>query len=310
LGSAQSLALSYVGASNKRLLSTEFITNPNPNFASANLVGNAGTSNYQALQARFQRRLTNGLQALVSYTWSHSIDTGSYGAYQNGSFANINANRGDSDYDVRNAFSGSVTYEIPPVKTNVFTRALTSGWSTDNIVQIHSGPPDDIFDFIGGNYTAVSSTNAAVFIRPDVIPGQPLYLHGSQYPGKKALNPAAFTNPPLNPSSGLPVRQGDLGRNVLRSLGLTEWDFAAHREFNFSERIKLQFRAELFNVLNHPNFGPFNNSFENNNGNMFFGQATEMLNQYLGTNPVVGGQNALYTLGGPRSGQLALKLTF
>jgi hypothetical protein len=305
LGEAQTFKLSYIGASDKRLLASEFINSPNPNFASANLVGNTGTLSYNALQAQLQRRMAKGLQALISYTWAHSIDNGSYSAYSNGSLGNANANRGDSDYDLRHVFTAAVTYQFPALKHNALSRAITSGWSTDNVVQVRTGPPVDVQD---ANFAAISLEHSSVLIRPDVVPGQALYLSGPQYPGGKALNPQAFTDPPVDPSTALPLRQGNLGRNKLRALGLGQWDFAVRREFPIHEQIKLQFRAELFNVLNHPNFGPFNNSFLT--GNIFFGQSTSMLNQYLGGVAGTGTQNPLYTPGGPRSGELALKLIF
>jgi hypothetical protein len=305
LGAPQTFKLSYIGASNKRVLLSEHITNPNPNYASTSLLGNEGSLSYQALQAQLQRRMTRGLQALLSYSWSHSIDTGSYGRYTNGSLANPNANRGDSDYDLRHVFSAALTYQFPALNHNAITRAITSGWFTDNIVQMRTGPPLDVKD---ANFGALSRENANVLIYPDVVPGQPFYLSGSQYPGGRALNPAAFTDPPVDPSTGLPLRQGDLGRNRLRVLGLRQWDFTVRREFSLWEHIKLQFRADLFNILNHPNFGPFNNQFQS--GNVFFGQSTSMLNQYLGGAAGTGTQNPLYTPGGPRSGELALKVIF
>ena len=151
-------------------------------------------------------------------------------------------------------------------------------------------------------------------VRPDIVSGQPLYLHGSacltllgaQCPGGKALNSAAFTDPPVD-SSGNPLRQGNLGRNALRGFGAVQWDFALHRDFPIRESLKLQFRAELFNVLNHPNFGQ-------PDGNLFdaqFGVATQMLGRSLGGDNVgAGGFAPLYQLGGPRSVQVALKLMF
>lgn len=113
-------------------------SNPNPNCASAYLIGNAGNSNYRALQAQFRRRPTNGLQALVSYGWSYAIDTGSYGEYSNRNLADVNANRGGSDFDIRHQFSGAVTYNVPLLRISVLTRAITGGWALDDIVQIHS----------------------------------------------------------------------------------------------------------------------------------------------------------------------------
>lgn len=304
LGGAQTFSLSYVGASDRKLLESESVSNPNPNYASATLVANTGTSSYNALQAQFRRALTSGLQTLISYTWSHSIDSGSYGAYANGSFANVRANRGSSDYDLRHVITAALTYQVPGPRSNRAARAIAGGWSTNNILQIHSASPVDITD---ANFTALSKENASVLIRPDVVAGQPLYLSGSKYPGGKALNPAAFTDPPVDAATGLPIRQGNLGRNALRAFGLAEWDFAVHREFPIRETVKLQFNAELFNVLNHPNFGPFNTTFQS--GNIYFGQATAMQNQ-LGGNEGWGVQSSLYASGGSRSSQLALKLVF
>jgi Carboxypeptidase regulatory-like domain/TonB dependent receptor-like, beta-barrel len=306
LGSAQTFKVSYVGAADRNLIASESITNPNPNYASAILIGNGGNSNFQSLQMQFQRHLTNRLQALVSYAWSHAIDTGSYGEYQNGSLGDLNANRADSDYDVRHLSSGAVTYSVPAYNRNLFTRALTGGWSTDDVVQLHSGSPVDVQD---GNFLALNGVNSSIVIRPDSVPGQPQYLSGSQYPGRRAINPASFIDPPVDPATGNPLRQGNVSRNARRALGLTQWDFTLHRDIPIHEQVKLQFRAELFNLLNHPNFGPFNNQFLN--GNVYFGQSTQMFNQYLGGGTSgTGAQNPLYTPGGPRSGELALKLIF
>jgi hypothetical protein len=121
------------------------------------------------------------------------------------------------------------------------------------------------------------------------------------------LNPAAFTPPPLDPNTFEPTRQGDFGRNGLRGFGAWQWDFAVHRNFPVGERLKLQFRAELFNALNHPNFGPPIAGL----GYSSFGRSAQTLGQTLnGGNDGSGGFSALYQLGGPRSVQLALKLSF
>jgi hypothetical protein len=312
LGTAQTFTMSYIGSTNKREPGVVDVVNPNPNYARAYLIAGIGTSNYSALQLQYQRRLTHGLQVLASYTWSHCIDTGSYGAYGNsfgGSPTNVNANRGDCDYDLRHMFSAALTYQFPSVKTNLFTRALTSGWSTDDIVQLFTGPPVDVTD---GNFPAIENTGTSIVIRPDIVSGQPRYLTGSQYPGGKALNPAAFKDPPsvFSPEFGglVPTRQGTLGRNSSRTFGLAQWNFALHRDFPIYRRLTLQFRAEMFNILNHPNFGAFNSNFQS--ANNLFGLSTQMLSSSLGGNQSVGAQSALYQPGGPRSGQLALKLIF
>jgi hypothetical protein len=311
LGNNQSLQISYVGAVDRRLEESEVADNPNPNYGSAWVETQQGSGNYNAFQAVFQRRLSHGLQALVDYTWAHSIDTGSYGnfvtyIYPGQTSANFNANRGNSDFDIPQAFSAALTYQPPAVKSNPLLRAITSGWSTNNIVRLQSGAPANITAGDGSIRTS-SEVGSAVLIRPDRVPGVPLYLTGKQYPGGKAVNPAAFTDPPCcNAGVGGPTRQGNFGRNVVRNQGLKEWNFSAQREFPIYESLHLQFEADLFNVLNHANFSGFNGNFMSANGNVLFGQNTATWN----TGSANGGQNALYAPGGNRSGQFSLKLNF
>lgn len=308
LGTQQTITASYIGSAGRRLLQTAYISAPNANFGSANLVTNSATSDYHALQLQFQRRLSHGLQALASYTWSHSIDTasaGSFGTTSNGLVpTDPNANRGPSDFDIRNTFSAGVTYDIPAPHINASTQAILHGWSLENIVQARSAPPVNVVEAI---FFAPQIQSYGIAIRPDVVSGEALYLFGPQFPGGKALNPAAFTPPPVDPVTGLPLRQGDLGRNALRGFGAAQWDFAVHRDFPIHESIKLQFRAEMFNVLNHPNFGPPVASHDTPQ----FGQSVQMLGPSLSSGNLGSGSfSPLYQIGGPRSIQLALKLIF
>jgi outer membrane lipoprotein-sorting protein len=327
LGATQSLSASYVGARGQRLLLTEGIIAPNPNVASANVIGNYGTSDFNALQLQFRRRLSRGLQALASYQWGHSIDTGSTGAgglvlgdYYSRQLG-ANANRGPSDFDIRHSASVALTYDVPALSGNAIADAVVRHWSMDNVFQIRSAPPVDVNYF---NLYQVGSSFAAV--RPDVVAGIPLYLYGTEYPGGKAFNAALgavlggcpdgsqsvgpFCPPPIDPSTGEPLRQGDLGRNALRGFGAWQWDYAVHREFPIRDSLKLQFRAEMFNVLNHPNFGPPVGVVNYPT----FGLSQQTLAQGLngggGSNSGSGGFSPLYQFGGPRSVQLALKLTF
>ena len=308
LGAEQTITASYVGAKGRRLLQTVESLGPSPNFGFAAVVTNASTSDYDALQLQFQRRLSHGVQALASYVWSHSIDTASAGSALNPSNLlapglSTNANRGSSDFDIRNAFSAGLTYEIPAAKLNVFTSAVSRGWSVQNTLQARSAPPVDVSDV---SFFALNS-GVLLNVRPDLVAGSPLYILGPQFPGEKAFNPQAFTDPPSDPITGNPVRQGTLGRNVLRGFGAFQWDFAVHRDFAIRESLKLQFRAEMFNVLNHPNFGQPNGQF----GAGGFGLSSQTLAQNLnGSNLGSGAFNPLYQFGGPRSIQLALKLLF
>jgi len=305
LGSQQKLSIAYVGSSGRRLIQSGFLFAPNSNLASALLVGNLSTSNYNAFQAQFQRRLSQGLQALVSYTWSHSIDdasAGSTGVFSNTFVPGIDSqqNRGPSDFDIRHSLSVGLTYSAPPPKSNRLARLILSNWSTDNFLLVRTAAPMNVYDSVLGLFNG-----GITQVRPDIT-GAAWYLYGA-FPGGKALNPAAFVPPPTNPSTGGPLREGDLGRNALRGFGATEWDFALHRDFPIREAIKLQFRAEMFNVVNHPDFGPPVADISQPN----FGLSTQILAQSLGgTNVGGGGFSPLYQIGGPRSIQFALKLTF
>lgn len=312
LGGEQAISVSYVGSAGRRLLQQGVLENPNPNIVQAAIVLNSATSNYNALQFQFHRRLSAGLQLLASYTWAHSIDDASSDAGIAGnqfSFGiNPAANRGSSDFDVRNSFAAGLTYEFPSPKGHTIGRALFGGWATDNLIQGRTSPPVDVVT----PFTLLFGIPASV--RPDTVPDQPFYLHGNQCvvlspplcPGNKGLNPAAFTNPPLDPVTQQPARQGDLGRNALRGFGSIQWDFAIHRQFKIRESVHLQFRAEFFNVINHPNFGSPSNVL----GRPSFGESTQMLGRSLGTGGGDGSFSQLYQIGGPRSVQLGLKLQF
>jgi hypothetical protein len=330
LGKQQSLSSSYIGSAGRRLLQAASIASPNANLGTAVLYGNTATSDYNALQLQFNRRMSRGLQMLASYTWSHSIDDGSAGSYGGSSLSNRlpaalngNANRGPSDFDIRHTFSAGVTYDLPALKVNAFTSAILHGWSLQSFVLARSAPPVDVSDT---TYSNLISNTVSADIRPDLVPGQPLYLFGSQCtsvfgscPGGKGFNPAAFKDPPIDPTTMLPTRQGNLGRNALRGFGATQWDLGVHRDFPIHESLKLQFRAEMFNVLNHPNFGPPSGVFQsaqNGGPNPGFGVSSQMLGQFFnggtsGTGNLGGGAfSPLYQLGGPRSIQFALKLSF
>lgn len=323
LGKQQSLTASYVGAAGRRLLQTAEISlsppNCEPNFCYATLVTNTGTSDYDALQLQFHRQMSHGLQALASYTWSHSIDTASAGSYGNGSNLvselNSNINRGPSDFDIRNAISMALTYDVPVHASNTLANVLLRGWSVDNVVQARSATPVDV------NYQSFGLSNGfQTNTRPDIVAGQPFYLYGPQYPGGKAFNPNAFTLPPFAPAGCVPfvsfpcspANQGNLSRNALRGFGATQWDFAVHRDFPIHESVKLQFRAEMFNLLNHPNFGPPSGNLPSVIApNPQFGLSLQTLGQSLAGGHLGNGAfDPLYQFGGARSMQFALKLFF
>jgi hypothetical protein len=299
---ADVLTLTYVGAGGRKLMRKDIYIAPGPNFSGEfDLLSNHGTSNYNALQAQYRHRLSHGLQTLLSYTWSHSIDDVSSDVnYQNvplGQFSS-SSERGPSDYDIRNTFSGAVSYDIPGPGGGI-SKQVFGNWSTDSIIYARSAPPVNVVT--GQNPFAGSVLSGANSVqRPNVVPDVAFYIHPSGAAGGKAINPAAFTTPV--PATA----QGDLARNALRGFGATQWDITLRRQFRFTERFSLQARGDFFNILNHPNFGGPINYLSSPQ----FGQATMMLNNYLGSGGQSGGLNPLYQIGGPRSIQLVLKLQF
>jgi Carboxypeptidase regulatory-like domain len=289
-GKSQALTLSYVGANGRRLLEQVQVdaSSFNSNFGTIFFTKNGLTSDYSALQVKFQRRLAHGLQALASYTWSHAIDYGS----QN---QQIPSTRGNSNYDVRHNFSGAVSYDLPNAfRNSPFARVLLNNWGFDALLTARTGFPVTL----NGKSNFDPATGQLFFGGLNLVPGAPFYIYGSQYPGGRSINPAAFTLP----TAGL---QGNAPRNFVRGLDAWQIDAAVRREFPLRERLQLQFRAEAFNVFNHPNFGTVNATYCSGGPGCTFGQVTATL-----ASSFPNGLGSLYRTGGPRSMQFALKVLF
>jgi len=301
LGNSDVLTVSYLGAAGRKLMRQDIYDAPNASFTQeVDVMRNGGNSSYHALQAQFRHRFAHGLQALLSYSWAHSIDDVSSDVnYQNvPPGASPYSDRGSSDYDIRQTFSGAISYDIPAPGAGIW-KSMFGSWSTDSIIYARTAPPVNVVT--GQNpFPATYLAGPDSVQRPNVVPGVPFYLHPSGVPGGKIINAAAFSTP-------VPaVAQGELGRNALRGFGATQWDITLRRRFRLTERVSLQARSDFFNILNHPNFGSPINYLSSPQ----FGYATQMLNNYLGSGGQNGGLNPLYQIGGPRSIQLALKLAF
>lgn len=298
IGNNQSLSATYVGAIGRQLLRVTNLSNVNPNFEFIALTDNSATSDYHALQVKFQRRLSRGLQALGSYSWSHSIDIASTDAIATnintpGQIADANLDRGNSNFDVRHASTAGITYELPSLGSHKAVKAMLNDWSIDSFFFARSAIPVNV---VGASFFAAGTQLAP---RPNVIANVPLEIHGSQFPGGKILNRAAF-------STATTGTQGNLGRNVLRGFGAWQVDVGLQRQFRLTERLALRFRTEFFNIFNHPNFGSPANVLTS----PLFGRSTQTLANSLGSGGANGGLNPLYQIGGPRSIQFALKLQF
>ncbi|MBY0372598.1 MAG: hypothetical protein K2Q23_01310, partial [Bryobacteraceae bacterium] len=199
-------------------------------------------------------------------------------------------NRGSSDFDVRHLFTGALTYDVPYRRTHAASWLLRD-WGVDSVFRAQSAFPIDVFRrqaTVLGNYD----------LRPNLVPGQPVYLEGANFAGGRVLNLAAFSSP-----AGQTVH-GNLGRNVLRGFALQQVDLTLRRQIRLTERVNLQFRAEMFNVFNHPAFA----NPDGNLANPLFGRSLAMFGRGLGLGGPNGGQNPLYSVGAPRSVQLALRL--
>jgi outer membrane receptor protein involved in Fe transport len=316
LGKNQTISVSYVGAAGRRLLRTETIrfgsaAFVNPNFGSSAIIAtNAAVSDYRALQVQFERRLSRGLQVLAAYTFGRSIDTASNDSGENNIpdlLSHVSNDRGPSDFDVRHTFTSALTYNIPTPELGRVGRSILGNWGVDGLFGARSATPL--------NVTMIMSTTTygLYFFRPNVVSGAPLYLNDPKLPGGRRVNPAAFALP-------TPGQNGNLPRNSLRGFSYWQLDLALRRQFNLTERVGLQFRAEAFNLLNHPNFGDptdLNAGTFVQAANLFvpanattFGVSTNMLGRRLGSGGNSGGFSPLYQIGGPRSIQLSMKLSF
>ncbi|MBT9332030.1 TonB-dependent receptor [Paracidobacterium acidisoli] len=284
LGSRQSVTISYVASNGRQLVKYAQLNAATVNklFGTNYFITNGLTSSYNALQLQFQRQVSKGLQALASYTWSHSLDFGSTDgglAYQ----------RGNSDFDVRHNLQGGLSWELPNHGKSEFERAILSDWAVDGRVMTRTGFPVSL---TGSSY--LNPVNLQI-VAPqlNLVPNVPIYLYSDSYPGGRAVNSAAFAQPTTGTSGNAP-------RNFVRGFGEKQVNLAVRRSFPLWDTATLQFRAEAFNVFNHPNFGYINPTL----GNATFGQATSSLSSSLTT------LSSLYQQGGARSMQFALKLQF
>jgi hypothetical protein len=313
-GGRQVLSATYVGQAGRELLRQEALYQPNASFTGGfGLTRNDARSNYNAFQLQYRRPLAARVQALLNYTYSHSLDNASNDVIAGLSNTVISAanDYASSDFDVRQSFSGALTFAVPSLGRSGVLAVLTRDWSLDAVVVARTGFPFNPL-------VSAPSSLGPNSIRPDRVPGQPFYLYGTVCaqvfgpvsrggngalvagqlcPGRMGLNPSAF-------DAATPVadnRQGTLGRNAIPGFGLTQVDLSFARKFAITERLNLQFRADAFNLFNHPNF-------TNPSGDLSAGPSFLLSQETLNTG--LGGLNPIFQQGGPRSLQLSLRLTF
>jgi hypothetical protein len=222
---------------------------PYPAWGNIGWIESVANSDYDSLQAKLEKRYSNGISFLTSYTFGRSIDdspgistssAASSATTQNSQ--NLRGSRGLSDFDVRHRFVFSPVYDLPFGKGRPFlsqglwSKAL-GGFQVSGILTLQTGNP------LTASYSGNISNTYNSADRPNAI-GDP---NDGPQTVTQWFNTAAFAKPAANSF-------GNEGRNVIQCPGLRNLDFTLARSFQLGERLTIRFRAELFNSLNHPNF--------------------------------------------------------
>ena len=213
-------------------------------FASESVDEDGLFSKYNALQVQF-KHTTRRLTLEANYSWSHEIDdlVNVFSGFSNP--FNPKDDIGSGDWDVRNNFTASALYNLPELKDqNSIVRGVLGGWQTSSIIQVRSGLPVNV---------TLESGFFGIPIRPDFT-GAPIKLSGpgTNWPNSP-YNVGAFTIQP-NFDGSWGDNLGDVGRNELRGPAFAQVDWSLMKNFPIKERFTVQFRVDLFNLFNHPNF--------------------------------------------------------
>jgi hypothetical protein len=273
---------------------------PNQLFGTIRRIQNDEYSHYNGLTAILRQRTNHGLSGMLSYTWSHDLDItdNSNGASTTMDQYNIGLDYGDSNWDIRNRFVGTATYELPNIPhANALVREALGGWQANAIVTLQSGEPFNVA--LGFDQANVGLPRGNVQ-RPNWVhkPSAHCSLHdyirnnGYNNGGTSCIDATAFAIPDLG-------TYGTSRRNSIHGPGFSNVNFSLFKSFNIWENLKFQFRAEAGNLFNHPSAGNPNSEIEQG---------------FDPTNPVAtsnfGSVTTTSTFYSPRSIQLAGKLVF
>jgi hypothetical protein len=231
-------------------------SNPNPNvnrrlaaqgvpYQNENYMPNNLFSEYNALQVQLRRNV-GALSLEANYAWSHEIDdeVNIFAGFSDP--FDVNLDRGNGDWDTRHNLTASAVYSLPDLKgRSTLMRETLGGWQTSSILQTRTG--------LGQN-VEVTSGILGNYMRPNYVPGQSLKVPNASWPNS-SYNLSAFAlEPGFDGVWGDPTTIGDVGRNPIRGPAFFQWDMSGMKNFSLTEKVKLQFRADIFNILNHPNF--------------------------------------------------------
>ncbi|HST09552.1 MAG TPA: TonB-dependent receptor [Terriglobales bacterium] len=280
-----------------------------------NYLSNRSNSNFNSLQVTLTKRYSHGLYLLAGYTYGHAIDTATSNlAGVPPDSNNYNEERGNGDYDIRHRFTLSASYEFPSIKTKW---QMLEGWQATSIVNLQTGAPYTLGDvgndisFTGelndrwnmsGNpkdihwsakhplpyfdFSDTAHSDAACLAQATTLGTlDNLNFYGCYHSGSAVITPPAD------------MTQGNMGRNIFIGPGFANWDFSLTKIWRLNERVKLQFRGEVFNILNHTNFAGLNTDLS--------------VPTTVGTvvyTPDVGAANPVIGSGGSRHIQLGAKI--
>jgi len=232
---------------------------PLPNFGQIDLKRNDGTSSFNALNVSLQRSFTSGWLMQAQYMFSHSINDGSVGGGEANEPENIlcrSCDRGPSTFDVRHNLVANTVYELPIGpgkrfwnKSGVLGK-IFEGWTVSGLGLWHTGHPLTVL--IGLDSTQIPDGNSKSDQRPDLVPGLSV-IPANQGPNNW-ININAFTAPPVD-ANGVITHFGNAGRGLVRAPHVWQVDTGLSKTTKVNERLSIQFRADIFNVLNHVQFG-------------------------------------------------------
>jgi hypothetical protein len=302
--------VSYIGTKGSNLLTlseTNVIdpstgTRPYPAFGEVSWRGNKNNSNYEGLSVAAKRSFSRGILLQANYMWSHEIDDGSNGSGDGDSLVAQNVacqpcERADGIWDVRHVFSANAVYQLPfgPGKPYLnqpgLARSVLGSWQLSSTVVARTGFPVNVT--IDRSASAVPDGNNTDQ-RPDLVPGVSLTPPGGATIGEW-INPAAFAVPADGTFGNAP-------RDVARGPGAWQIDMGIQKDIPLTERAQLDFRAEFFNIFNHPQYGLPLSDFSVAPGSNGFGNIINTVSTTTPVSPV--------GTGTPREIQFSLRLAF
>ena len=298
--------ISYVGSEGTHLLTLSEVNVQDPltklrpysGFGQVSWRGNTDTSSYEGLSVGVKRSFSRGFLFSGNYTWSHEIDDGSNGSGDGDSLVPQNVacpacERASGIWDARHVFNANTIYQLPfgagkrYLNSPGIWRDIAGSWQATSTVEARTGFPINVLisrkagDVPDGNTTDQ---------RPDLVPGVSLTPPGGSSIGEW-INPAAFA-PPVSQTFG------DAPRNLVRGPGAWQIDMGLAKQIPVTERVGLQFRTEVFNIFNHPQYGlPQATAF-----GTLFGSIINGVNTNTPVSPV--------GTGTPRQVQFALRIAF